>query len=156
MTRPGCPTTAGKRGVMTTLNRKPLFDRLRHGLTEGIAHARGESTLTTVELPEAPPEIDAANLAALRALAAMSQAVFAKMLNVSPKTVQSWEQGTRSPSMASRRLIHVFSMRPDAVCQVVGLRTVTLPGVRIETGRDGKRRIVLIDVKDRRKPAHKE
>jgi hypothetical protein len=42
---------------MTTRARKPLFDRLKTGLEEGIAHARGELTLKTVEMPEAPSEV---------------------------------------------------------------------------------------------------
>jgi hypothetical protein len=44
---------------MATKHRKPLFERLKAGLEEGIAHSRGELTLKTVEIPEAPPEIDA-------------------------------------------------------------------------------------------------
>ena len=68
--------------------RKPFFERLKLGLEEGIANAKGELTLKTVEIPEAPPEIDAKTLVALREEAAMSQAVFAKVLFVSSKTVQ--------------------------------------------------------------------
>jgi hypothetical protein len=64
-------------------------------------------------------------------------------LNVSPKTVQSWEQGIREPSMAARRLIHLFSQRPDVVCDVVGLPGVRFRGVRIITAADGHRRIVV-------------
>ena len=43
--------------------RKPLFDRLKAGLEEGILHAKGEITLktTTLELPDRPPEIAAAS-----------------------------------------------------------------------------------------------
>lgn len=126
-----------------TQPRQPLFARLQGSLKEGIAQARGELTLKTTELPEEPPEIDAANLTALREIAQMSQAVFARVLNVSPKTVQSWEQGVRVPSMASRRMIHVFSLRPDAVCEVVGVRTVKFHGVKIVAGGEGKRRIVV-------------
>ena len=96
---------------MKPKRRKPLFERLTQGLEEGIAHAKGELTLRTVEVPEEPPEIDAKTLAELRARATMSQTVFAKMLNVSTKTLQSWEQGIRQPSDASRRLIQVLS--PD-------------------------------------------
>jgi hypothetical protein len=47
----------------------------------------------------------------------------AKVLNVSPKTVQSWEQGT--PSHASLRLIELFSQRPQMVCDLVGLTRAT-------------------------------
>ena len=44
---------------MATKTRKPFFERLKIGLEEGIAHARGELTLRTINVPEAPPEIDA-------------------------------------------------------------------------------------------------
>ena len=86
-------------------SRKPLAEQIRKtGLEEAIRHARGEITLktTTVELPDEPPEIDAPTLVALRDQSRMSQAVFARLLNVSTKTVQSWEQGVRTPSHASR------------------------------------------------------
>ena len=72
----------------------------------------------------------------------MSQGIFAQVLNVSVKTLQSWEQGVRVPSDASRRLIQVFAERPDVLCELVGLPTVTLPGVEIQTSK-GRRRIVV-------------
>jgi putative transcriptional regulator len=127
---------------MTSRRRRPLFERLKTGLEEGIAHAKGELTLRTVAVPEEPPEIDAETLAALRGRAAMSQAVFAKMLNVSTKT-QSWEQGVRQPSDASRRLIQVFSVHPEVVCQSAGLPEVRLEGVTVEPFLKGRRRIVV-------------
>jgi putative transcriptional regulator len=126
-------------------DRKPLYERLKTGLEEAISHSRGEITLrtTTLELPEAPPEIDAETLVALRGQSAMSQAVFARMLNVSPKTVQSWEQGVRQPSQASRRLIQIFSQHPETVCSSVGLPGVTLKGVAIKQIAPGHRKIVI-------------
>jgi putative transcriptional regulator len=140
---------------MATKRRKPLFERLNAGLEEGIAHARGELTLNTVAAPEAPPEIDAETLVALREAARMSQAMFAKVLYVSPKTVQGWEQGVRVPSMAARRLIHIFTTQPATVCRVVGLPAVTLPGFTIRPVGKGKRRIFKqsTDGNSRRPPA---
>jgi putative transcriptional regulator len=123
--------------------RQPLYERLKRGLEEGIAHAKGELSLRTVTVPEAPPEIDGKTVAALRAQAEMSQAVFAKMLNVSTKTVQSWEQGVRTPSDASRRLIQFFSQHPGIFSQMVGLPAITLEGVRVESHSSGLRRIVV-------------
>src|SRR5712691_8323428 len=111
---------------MTAKRRKPLFERLKQGLEEGIAHAQGALTLRTVEVPDEPPEIDAKTLAALRTQAAMSQAVFAKLLNVSTKTLQSWEQGLRQPSDASRRLIQIFREEPGMICRIVGLPEIAL------------------------------
>jgi DNA-binding XRE family transcriptional regulator len=81
-------------------------------------------------------------LVALRGAAEMSQAVFAKVFYVSSKTVQSWEQGVRVPSMAARRLIHIFTAEPATVCKVVGLPAVRLHGFKIKSFGSGKRRIV--------------
>lgn len=136
---------------MTTRQRKPLFERLKQGLEEGIAHAQGEMTLRTVEVPEEPPEIDARTLAALRVRAGMSQAVFARMLNVSTKTLQSWEQGVRQPSHASRRLIQVFSEHPEALCQSAGVPPIKLEGVEVKTIGKGRRVIVVKSRNDRGK-----
>jgi putative transcriptional regulator len=127
--------------LMAVKPRKPIFERLKTGLEEAIAHAKGELSLRTIDVPEAPPEIDATTLVALREAAQMSQVVFAKVLHVSAKTVQSWEQGMRVPSKAARRLIQVFAEQPAAVCKVVGLPAVDLHGFKIRSARIGKRRI---------------
>jgi len=127
---------------MAAKPRKPFFERLKTGLEEGIAYAKGELTLKSIDVPEAPPEIDAKTLVALREAAAMSQVLFAKVLYVSPKTVQSWEQGIRVPSMAARRLIHIFAEQPSMVCKVVGLPASSFRGFKIQSLGAGKRRIV--------------
>jgi len=72
----------------------------------------------------------------------MSQRVFAKLLSVSCKTLQSWEQGARKPSDASLRLIQIFSEHPEIVCQSVGLPVVKLQGVTIQATGSGRRKIV--------------
>ncbi|MEX0716629.1 MAG: helix-turn-helix domain-containing protein [Planctomycetaceae bacterium] len=77
-------------------SRQPLAARLAKSLEEGIRHAKGEVDLKTIEMPQEPPEVDAGAVVRLRKKANMSQAVFARLLNVSTKTVQSWEQGTAS------------------------------------------------------------
>jgi putative transcriptional regulator len=109
--------------MKSTRGRKPLFERLKAGLEEGIRHANGEITLktTTLEMPDQPPEIAAKELASLRLESGMSQAVFARMLNVSAKTVQSWEQGQRRPSQSALRLIQVFRQDPSSLLEVVGM-----------------------------------
>jgi putative transcriptional regulator len=49
-------------------------------------------------MPDRPPEVGAEELSKFRLKSGMSNYVFARMLNVSKKTVQSWEEGTRKPS----------------------------------------------------------
>ena len=51
----------------------------------------------------------------------MSPEVFARVLNVPTRTVQSWEDGTRRPSQAALRLIQVFRQNTAGVLEVVGM-----------------------------------
>jgi putative transcriptional regulator len=103
--------------------RLPVADQIRKGLEESIRHAKGEITLkiTTLEMPDRPPEIGAEALTKLRLTNGMAQAVFARMLNVATKTVQSWELGQRKPSQAALRLIQVFRRDPFMVLEVAGM-----------------------------------
>ncbi|MGB9181350.1 MAG: helix-turn-helix domain-containing protein [Pyrinomonadaceae bacterium] len=48
-----------------------------------------------------------------------SQKVFARLLNVSPKTVQAWEQGTREPSDAALKLLSIAERYPDILLDIV-------------------------------------
>jgi DNA-binding transcriptional regulator YiaG len=70
---------------------------------------------------ERPPEFDADRVRRLRKGLAVSQSVFADMLNVSGSTVRAWEQGSRIPDGSSLRLLEVAEKRPDALW--VGVRT---------------------------------
>jgi putative transcriptional regulator len=100
-----------------------VAEQIRKGLEEAIRQAKGEITLktTTLELPDRPPEVGAAELTRLRLASGMSEAVFARLLNVSTKTVQSWEQGQRKPSQAALRLIQVFRHDPTGLLEAAGM-----------------------------------
>jgi len=103
--------------------RLPVADQIRKGLEEAIRHARGEITLktTVVEIPDPPPEIRPEELTKLRIDNRMSRDVFARLLNVPTRSVQSWEDGTRKPSQAALRLIQVFRQNTSGVLDVVGM-----------------------------------
>ncbi len=102
-------------------NRVPLFKRLKTGLEQGIQFAKGELNLRTMELPVRPPVLHAREVVRLRRQLKMSQNIFARMLNVSGKTVQSWEQGERQPSQAALRLLQILSADPSMVCRILGM-----------------------------------
>lgn len=48
----------------------------------------------------------------------LSQAEFAKLLGVSVRTLQEWEQGRRQPSGAAKTLISIAERRPEVLKEV--------------------------------------
>jgi len=48
----------------------------------------------------------------------LSQAEFAKLLNVSVRTLQEWEQGRRQPSGAAKTLIAIAERHPDVLKEI--------------------------------------
>ena len=102
-----------------TTQRPPLAERLEAALREGISYARGEVQLKTytLTLPDPPPAYTAERVRRLRSRLNLSQPLFSSLLNVSPKTVQSWEQGTRVPSHAAARLLQLIE-DPDALASL--------------------------------------
>lgn len=86
-----------------------LFKGLKKGLKEALAYSEGKITLKSeiIEIPEPPAEYKAEDIKRIREKSHYSQGIFAKVLNVSVKTVQSWESGTRIPSHAALRLLEL-------------------------------------------------
>ena len=94
----------------TRVSRPRLAERLQESMQEAQAHFRGEIELKTtyLTLPDSPPAYNAEHIRTLRTGLGFSQPYFSRILNVSPKTVQSWEQGTRTPSQVSARLLQLI------------------------------------------------
>ena len=45
----------------------------------------------------------------------LSQAAFAALLGVSPRTLQDWEQGRRQPTGPARSLLRIADRHPEAL-----------------------------------------
>ena len=86
-----------------------FFKKLKAGLEEAIAYEQGKLDLRSeiIEIPEPPAHYKAREIKKIREKNRYSQGVFAKVLNVSIKTVQSWESGQRAPSKATLRLLEI-------------------------------------------------
>mgnify|MGYP001248735386 CR=1 FL=1 len=86
-----------------------LYKGLKKGLEEVLAFTEGKITLKseTFEIPEPPSEYNPRQIKKIREKSNYSQGIFAKVLNVSVKTVQSWESGERVPSHAALRLLEI-------------------------------------------------
>jgi len=90
-----------------------FFEHIKAGLEAAIDHANGSrKDLRTTTLPRPPKELTAKEIAKVRSMMNVSQAVFAGYLNISPKTVQSWEQGHGKPSGASLKLLSIAMKNP--------------------------------------------
>jgi putative transcriptional regulator len=96
-----------------------VFEQVKTGLEQVLAHGRGELNLKTTALPLPPPPASRAMVIALRKKLKMSQSVFAAALNVSTKLVQSWEQGVRKPDRGELRLIELLIKQPDLVSGLI-------------------------------------
>ena len=98
--------------------RNEFFEDLKAGLTAAIQHAEGRrKDLRTTTLPRPPKQLSATEIAKVREGLNVSQAVFARYLNISPKTVQAWEQGHGKPSGASLKLLSIAKKNPRALVE---------------------------------------
>lgn len=112
MTRKGKPRGSSGTSKSVSARKGPsLGDLIISGLSEGIAHMRGEIKLRTrvVDVP------DAIDVRAIREKAGMSQAEFASRYGFSGRTLQEWEQGRARPDSAVRAYLIVIDRDPDAV-----------------------------------------
>lgn len=94
-----------------------FFDDLKAGLAAAIEHAKGgRKDLRTTTRPRPPKEPSAKEIAKVRGQLNVSQAVFARYLNISTKTVQSWEQGVGKPNGASvNKLLSIAKKNPKVL-----------------------------------------
>lgn len=86
-----------------------FFKDLKKGLEEVIAYQKGKLNLRseTIEIPEPPAQYKAKQIKKIREQNHYSQGIFARVLNVSIRTIQSWESGQRIPSHAALRLLEI-------------------------------------------------
>jgi putative transcriptional regulator len=86
-----------------------FFNDLKQGLEEIVAYKKGKVALRTekIHIPEPPTEYQPKEIKRIRESGNYSQSIFAKVLNVSVKTVQSWESGERVPSHVALRLLEI-------------------------------------------------
>lgn len=86
---------------------KGLKDALQNGVP-----LEERFTMRTVSLKLEPREFNAEEVVALREQFKASQGVFAKLLGISIKTLQAWEQGSNPPTPMARRLLETIQNNP--------------------------------------------
>ena len=86
---------------------KMLFDDLVQSLKEAQAISKGEAKASR-RIEVAPPDAKA-----VREKIGLTQDEFAKLMRVSIKTLQNWEQQRRTPSGPAAALLKIVSAAPD-------------------------------------------
>jgi putative transcriptional regulator len=94
-----------------------IFDALMEGFRDAIARKKGHPVqLRVTEIPRVKP-MHPRQIKNIRKALGASQAVFAYILNVSPKVVQSWEHGARRPTNAALKLLSIAQNDPQILLQ---------------------------------------
>lgn len=94
-----------------------IFDELMEGFRDAIARKKGHAVaLRVTEIPRVKP-MRPRQIKKIRKALGASQAIFAYILNVSPKVVQSWEHGARRPTNAALKLLSIAQNDPQILLQ---------------------------------------
>ena len=96
------------------------FADLKDAMEDALAFERGKRhdlKVTRIQAPRPPKAMSPRDIARIRERLNCSQAVFAMMLNISPKTVQAWEQGSREPGDAALKLLTIAKNHPEVLLE---------------------------------------
>lgn len=114
------PRTAAPRKRAVGVARAPrampddVFAELLESVREGGRILRGEQPPSrTFTVHDDEPDV-----AAIRERMRLSQTGFARLLGISPRTLQGWEQKRRAPKGAERTLLRVAARHPEALLEL--------------------------------------
>jgi putative transcriptional regulator len=91
-----------------------LFEELVASVKEGGAILRGETPLSRRFT------VDPLNVRDIRERLGLTQDAFARLMGISVRTLQNWEQGRRRPEGPAQVLLMVADKHPEALWDVVG------------------------------------
>jgi putative transcriptional regulator len=89
------------------------FDSIKAGLTEALAHAKGQPTAIREH------RIDRVDVRQLRAQIGLTQEQFSSKFGISLPTLRHWERGDRKPQGAALVLLNVIAKEPKAVLRAL-------------------------------------
>jgi putative transcriptional regulator len=96
------------------------FADVKEAMEDALNFERGKERdlkVTRIRAPRPPKAMSAKDIALIRRKLNCSQAVFAMILNISPKTVQAWEQGLREPGDAALKLLAIAKKHPEVLLE---------------------------------------
>jgi len=94
--------------------KKELFKELLQSVKEAAAIERGKAKASRTF------EVKTANdVVRVRTTLGLSQPKFARLLGISPDTLQNWEQGRRKPTGAAQVLLKIAAKHPEVLLEDV-------------------------------------
>lgn len=93
-----------------------LFESIKRGLEEAIAHGKGEKTEVRIFTPE---EV---NVKTVREKTGLTQSQFAATFGISLGTLRHWERGDRKPHGPALVLLNAANNAPDVLLQILDRR----------------------------------
>ncbi len=88
-----------------------FYDDLSTSLNQALAIAKGEAEASRNFSHEMP------DIKLIRTKTGLSQQQFADKLNISSRTLQNWEQGTRNPTGAAVTLMRLLDKQPELIAE---------------------------------------
>ena len=92
--------------VEKAFEKADFFSGIMDGLEEALAYEQGKAKAETYMRKRSLPDV---NVAEERKKLNLSQRSFAKVLGVSPRTVEAWESGRSIPSPTAKNLLFLIS-----------------------------------------------
>lgn len=90
-----------------------LFEELQESIREGAAILNGSRSASRRFV------VGAAGVRAIRERTQLSQTEFAKLVGVSVKTLQNWEQERRRPTGPAAALLRILDREPQAALRAI-------------------------------------
>jgi putative transcriptional regulator len=93
--------------------KKSMLDELLQSVKEGGAILRGENQTARRTVVHSP------KVRAIRKRTGLSQSEFARLIGVSVKTLQNWEQDRRQPTGPAVALLRIIAHEPKLVVEAI-------------------------------------
>jgi putative transcriptional regulator len=98
--------------------KRKVFEELRLALGDSLRYERAEHVdLRVTEIPAPVKRITPQEIKQIRLSLHASQPIFARLINVSANTVESWEQGVRQPRQAALKLLDIARKHPQVLLE---------------------------------------
>lgn len=104
------------------MNNRNLFAELSSSLVEAKAHSEGKLTLKNHKVNHVNElDISPEEIVSIREKYNMSRGVFARLLHISARTLENWEQGRSVPNGQAITLLRLVQRHPETLGYIAEL-----------------------------------